>query len=65
MDIYIVRDGENIIGVSAKWQGAELIRTEHATASIKNCVGRDAARAMYRTVYDRTAIENHDVKDLD
>lgn len=50
MDVYIVLDGPRVVGVSAKLQGAELIRA-------------DEGRRMQ--AHNALRIENHELQDFD
>lgn len=63
-DVYIVLDGARIIGVSARLQGAELIRVDEARRLAE---GRDGfvADEDYRTTSARLRIENHELQDVD
>jgi hypothetical protein len=60
--VYIVMDGARVVDVSAKLQGAELIRINEARALAE---GRDGSvtNEDYRTTYDRMRIETRRVLD--
>lgn len=69
-DIYIVLDGEVIVGVSARLQGAELIRANEAVAQANEYCDRWAAlkpnpEAAQRAAYGRMRIENHELQDAE
>ena len=78
MDIYVVTDGQQVVGASARLQGAELIRTEEAqrwaetqyTEGARR-MGREAAdpaawkRDYFNLAYDRMAVTNIELRDLD
>lgn len=70
MDCYIVLDSARVVGVSARLQGAELIRAEEANRLAREkwyqC-GRDPERwtAMEKQMYDRLRVENHNVRDME
>lgn len=65
MDVYIVMCGGKIMGVSARLQGAELIRSDYADheALMLGAVGDPDERG--RAAYDSCTIETHRVQDLD
>lgn len=67
MDIYIVLDGPRVVGVSARLQGAELIRSGEADRLVDqqvDCgpVNRDI---FARLAYSRMRIENHELRDVE
>ncbi|MCV6982126.1 hypothetical protein H7I53_18090 [Mycolicibacterium pulveris] len=57
-------DGSRVVGISARLQGAELIRADEAR---RLAVGMDGqvTDEDYRTCYERVRIENHELQDLD
>ncbi|QBP29745.1 hypothetical protein SEA_TYPHA_90 [Mycobacterium phage Typha] len=80
MDVYVVLYlgplTPHVVGVSAKLQGAELIRANVATKRAdddylwhqhgrSDVVDRDTAlwRNCYRAAYDHMTVSNHDLKD--
>lgn len=70
MDIYIVRDGETVIGASAKLQGAELIRANEARTQAEEYCDRNACAdpvlsEQERIAYDRMTIENTELQDVE
>lgn len=64
MDCYIVLDGARVVGVSARLQGAELIRVDESRRLAR---GQDGlvTEEDYRTTSARVRIENHELQDFD
>lgn len=71
MDIYVVRDmfpdgDDPVIGISAKLQGAELIRAdyvrEHAQLEYPGSGSRERSEQMLDL---RLTIDNHELQDLE
>lgn len=63
-DVYVVRDGDRIVGVSARLQGAELIRAKRAELVARSEGGGIAwENSVYKSVYSRMRIENHELRD--
>jgi hypothetical protein len=60
-DIYIVRDGSRVIGVSARLQGAELLRA--AEARRLGSMNPTDPKGWERFYYERIVIENHELQD--
>jgi hypothetical protein len=70
VDVYIVLDGPRVVDVSARQQGAELIRANEANRLTE--LAHPAATTLPATVeqwrrwhYERLRIVNADVKDMD
>lgn len=66
MDIYVVLDGPVLVGVSARQQGAELIRMEwaDALAEEKHPEATEAVlhHSTYAEIYDRQQIVNTELR---
>lgn len=68
MDIYVVLDEGRFVDVSAKLQGAELIRLDEAkrqAADAKWLLSAADLAAYERSIYDGLTIENRELKDTD
>lgn len=69
MDVYVVLDGGILVGVSAKLQGAELLRGNRAVklADQAYTKGSDTPdwRSLERQFYDRQQIVNTDLQDAE
>lgn len=70
MDVYVVLDGAQIVGISARLQGAESIRADVAKRLANGQWaqnGRDPERwrACEEEMYARLRIENHELRDLE
>jgi len=64
--VYIVLDGSRVVGVSARLQGAELIRiTEARRLAAVNGHTPTSCKDCETEVYTRLRIENHNVQDED
>lgn len=67
-DVYIVMDGSRVVGVSARLQGAELMRNDEALrlAETRFWTGdRGSDPNDGSEFYDRMRIENHELRDED
>lgn len=63
-DVYVVMDCDLCVGVSAKQQGAELLRADHARELAALADGSEEFVArVERMVYNRQRIENHELQD--
>lgn len=80
MDIYVVMDGARVVGASARLQGAELLRSDHAAALADRAVNKLADRALRtwngdrsidvwqtenRIAYEGTRIVNKELQDVE
>lgn len=69
MDIYIVLDGMRVVGVSARQQGAELIRGDRAATLADELHPGDRTNPKWqqaqRIIYGRMLVENHELEDVD
>lgn len=70
MDIYIVLDGQRVVGASTRLQGAEVIRANEAKRLGAWWLdhGTDAerqAREMEQQAYDRMRVVNTELQDTD
>jgi hypothetical protein len=68
-DCYIVLDGARVVGVSARLQGAELIRVDAAKRLARgewaqNGRDPDRWRECEQRMYERLRIENHELQDM-
>lgn len=64
-DVYVVTDGMDIVGVSARFQGAVRMRADHIEGLVDR-MHSDEARANMRHHADRmTKIENHELQDVE
>lgn len=64
MDIYVLVYCGRVLGVSARLQGAELMRADAAREFAKDLDG-NVTDEDYQGVYGRISIENHDLQDCD
>lgn len=64
-DVYVVRDGIHIVGVSARFQGAVRMRAAHIQG-LTDRMTTDEGRANVRHQAERlTKIENHELQDAE
>lgn len=64
-DVYVVRDGMDIVAVSARFQGAVRMRAVHIE-SLVDRMATDEGRANVRLEAERlTKIENHELQDTE
>lgn len=65
MDVYVVLDGPVLVGVSAKLQGAELLRSDWAQKlAAQQCLPGDTG-PLERVIYDRQQIVNTELQDAE
>lgn len=65
MDLYVVRCGTTVVGVSARLQGAEMLKADYGRQRAEAYKGADAKKAMEQWIAACTVIENHHLRDLD
>lgn len=65
VDVYIVLDGGRVVGVSARLQGAEVIRADEAARLAADKPGWWMPGSPYDFYYDRMRVENHNVRDME
>lgn len=73
MDVYVCLDGDRIVGVSAKLQGAELIRSDEAVrwaeAEEKKYFAHydppSWRNQLRQKAYDRMTIVNTELRDME
>lgn len=66
---YVVLDGGRVVGVSARLQGAELIRVNEAEQLVFYGIGPEATAderaAAVAATYDRMRVEHHALRDVE